>query len=202
METEDDLSQTWREVDEEKDEDISVLTDNILTPAKETATGRVNGKTTSSSKQQSKQYDASLEATSSTSRYSDIIEDYLVAISDGLVAIVAFFKPNSKYQDYNDYLKVKITSLLWPFTFFLPNIVIEIIRFFIVTYLLFLGSCGFLWWYSVKYTVWVMLSPWRFFQRALELGFQIFVYLTVGFVNNARGGNKIPMALNGHVTKH
>lgn len=152
-----------------------------------------------SSYREPKQYE-SLE--SGSSRYRDIIEDYLSAISDALVAIVAFFKPNSKYQHYGDYLKSKVNYILWPLTFIFPNIVIEMTRFVLVTYLLFLGSCFFLFWYSVRYSVWLMFSPWRFFQRAMGWLFQIFVYLTVGFVNNARGGNKIPTALNGHVTKH
>lgn len=196
-ETEEDLSDTWRVVDEDKDEDISVLTENLLTPVKDTSSSK--DKSTMSSYREPKQYE-SLE--SGSSRYRDIIEDYLSAISDALVAIVAFFKPNSKYQHYGDYLKSKVNYILWPLTFIFPNIVIEMTRFVLVTYLLFLGSCFFLFWYSVRYSVWLMFSPWRFFQRAMGWLFQIFVYLTVGFVNNARGGNKIPTALNGHVTKH
>eukprot|EP00599_Poterioochromonas_sp_BG-1_P008529 CAMPEP_0173146082 /NCGR_PEP_ID=MMETSP1105-20130129/8272_1 /TAXON_ID=2985 /ORGANISM="Ochromonas sp., Strain BG-1" /LENGTH=247 /DNA_ID=CAMNT_0014060197 /DNA_START=169 /DNA_END=909 /DNA_ORIENTATION=+ len=107
-ETEEDLSDTWRVVDEDKDEDISVLTENLLTPVKDTSSSK--DKSTMSSYREPKQYE-SLE--SGSSRYRDIIEDYLSAISDALVAIVAFFKPNSKYQHYGDYLKSKVNYILW-----------------------------------------------------------------------------------------
>jgi hypothetical protein len=135
-------------------------------------------------------------------RYRDIVEDYLVYFSEKILLMIAFFHPKQRYHNYSEYLNAKVNYFLWPVTLILPSVFVEMIKFGIVSYLLFLGSCFLVLWYWTRAIVWFIVLPWTFTQRLFNYLLSMFVALSVTFVNNSRGGNKIPKALNGHVMKH
>jgi hypothetical protein len=142
------------------------------------------------------------EEAQSALRYRDIIEDYLVYFSEKILLMIAFFHPKQRYDNYSEYLNAKLNYFLWPITLVFPSVLVEMIKFAIVSYLLFLGSCFLVVWYWTRVLLWFIVLPWTLTQRSFNYLLGWFVALSVTFVNNSRGGNKIPKALNGHVMKH
>lgn len=104
--------------------------------------------------------------------------------------------------DYEKYFKAKLDYFFWPITLLpLPTIFIESVKIMIVGYLLFLAACSYVIGCCMKYSLELLFLPWTIVKYLIASVFQLYAYLSVYFINSVVGGDKIPSALNGYISK-